>query len=165
MTPSDRPMLCYIKKPLQRAGARLLLLDEESPHIYPALPSAELFESNPSYIALLARFGYNTTTHIWSKIWREGDVFMNKNELITAMAAESGLSKADTEKALNAFISQVGKALQAGDKIQLTGFGSFEVKERAERTGRNPKTKEPITIPAGKAPVFKAGKALKDAVG
>ena len=90
---------------------------------------------------------------------------MNKNELITAMAAESGLSKADTEKALNAFISQVGKALQAGAKIQLTGFGSFEVKERAERTGRNPKTKEPITIPAGKAPVFKAGKALKDAVG
>ena len=90
---------------------------------------------------------------------------MNKNELITAMAAESGLSKADTEKALNAFISQVGKALQAGDKIQLTGFGSFEVKERAERTGRNPKTKEPITPHARKAAVFKAGKALKDAVG
>ena len=90
---------------------------------------------------------------------------MNKNELIAAMATESGLSKADTEKALNAFISQVGKVLQAGDKIQLTGFGSFEIKERAERTGRNPKTKEPITIPAGKVPAFKAGKALKDAVG
>ena len=73
---------------------------------------------------------------------------MNKGELIAGMAEESG----------------VEKALCAGDKVQLTGFGSFEVKERAERTGRNPKTKEPIVIPAGKMPAFKAGKALKDAI-
>ena len=64
---------------------------------------------------------------------------MNKSELITAMAADSGLSKADTEKALNAFLNQVEKALKSGDKVQLTGFGSFEVKERAERMGRNPR--------------------------
>ena len=64
----------------------------------------------------------------------------------------------------SAFLSQVEKALCAGDKVQLTGFGSFEVKERAERTGRNPKTNEPIVIPAGKMPVFKAGKVLKDAI-
>ena len=89
---------------------------------------------------------------------------MNKSDLIAGMAAESGLSKVDTEKALNAFLSQVEKALCAGAKVQLTGFGSFEVKERAERTGRNPKTSEAITIPASKAPVFKAGKDLKDAV-
>ena len=68
---------------------------------------------------------------------------MNKGELIAGMAEESGVSKADTEKVLNAFLSQVEKALCAGDKVQLTGFGSFEVKERAERTGRNPKTNEP----------------------
>ena len=89
---------------------------------------------------------------------------MNKSDLIAGMVAESGLSKADAEKALNAFLSQVEKALCAGDKVQLTGFGCFEVKERAERTGRNPKTSEIITIPASKAPVFKAGKALKDAI-
>ena len=85
---------------------------------------------------------------------------MNKGELIAGMAEESGVSKADAEKVLNAFLSQVEKALCAGDKVQLTGFGSFEVKERAERTGR----KEPIVIPAGKMPAFKAGKALKDAI-
>ena len=83
---------------------------------------------------------------------------MNKGELIAGMAEESGVSKADTEKVLNAFLSQVEKALCAGDKVQLTGFGSFEVKER------NPKTNEPIVIPAGKMPVFKAGKVLKDAI-
>ena len=66
---------------------------------------------------------------------------MNKGELIAGMAVESGVSKADAEKVLNAFLSQVEKALCAGDKVQITGFGSFEVKERAERTGRNPKTK------------------------
>ena len=83
---------------------------------------------------------------------------MNKGELIAGMAEESGVSKADAEKVLNAFLSQVEKALCAGDKVQLTGFGSFE------RTGRNPKTNEPIVIPAGKMPVFKAGKVLKDAI-
>ena len=89
---------------------------------------------------------------------------MNKGELIAGMAEESGVSKADTEKVLNAFLSQVEKALCAGDKVQLTGFGSFEVKERAARIGRNPKTKESIKIPASKVPVFKPGKALKDIV-
>lgn len=92
---------------------------------------------------------------------------MNKSELIAAMAADSGLSKADTEKALNAFLCQVEKALKAGDKVQLTGFGSFEVKERAERMGRNPQnpqTGAEVKIPASKAPVFKVGKSLKDAV-
>ena len=89
---------------------------------------------------------------------------MNKSELITAMAADSGLSKADTEKALNAFLNQVEKALKSGDKVQLTGFGSFEVKERAERMGRNPQTGAEVKIPPSNAPVFKAGKSLKDAV-
>ena len=76
---------------------------------------------------------------------------MNKSELIAAMAADSGLSKADTEKALNAFLGQVEKALKAGDKVQLTGFGSFEVKERAERMGRNPQTGAEVKIPASKS--------------
>ena len=77
---------------------------------------------------------------------------MNKTELIAAMAEESGLTKTDTEKALNAFVHQVEAALKAGEKIQLTGFGS------------NPRTKEEVKIPASKAPVFKAGKPLKDAL-
>ena len=89
---------------------------------------------------------------------------MNKTELVAAMAETSGLSKKDCETALNAFASEVEKALKSGDKVQLVGFGSYEVKTRAARTGRNPKTKEPIEIPASKAPVFKAGKALKDAI-
>ena len=89
---------------------------------------------------------------------------MNKGELIAGMAEESGVSKADTEKVLNAFLSQVEKALCAGDKVQLTGFGSFEVKERAARTGKNPATGATIEIPASKAPAFKPGKAFKDSV-
>ena len=89
---------------------------------------------------------------------------MNKSELVAGMTADSGLSKADTEKALNAFLRQVEKALKAGDKVQLTGFGSFEVKERAERMGRNPRTGAEVKIPVSKAPVFKPGKSLKDAV-
>lgn len=89
---------------------------------------------------------------------------MNKSELIAGMAADSGLSKVDAERALNAFMGQVEKALKAGDKVQLTGFGSFEIKERAERIGRNPQTGAEVKIPASKAPVFKAGKSLKDAV-
>lgn len=91
-------------------------------------------------------------------------MFMNKSELITAMAETSGLSKKDCETALTAFTEAVEKALRAEDKVQLVGFGSFEVKTRAARTGRNPRTKEPVEIAASKAPVFKAGKALKDAV-
>lgn len=89
---------------------------------------------------------------------------MTKAELIAGMALESGLTKTDAEKALNAFLSQVEQALKQGEKVQLVGFGSFEVKERAERIGRNPKTKEAIVIPAGRTPVFKAGTALKDAI-
>ncbi|MEG1577809.1 MAG: HU family DNA-binding protein [Oscillospiraceae bacterium] len=89
---------------------------------------------------------------------------MNKAELINASAEKAGLSKKDTETAVNAAIDVITAALADGDKIQLVGFGAFEVKARAERMGRNPKTKEQIKIPASKVPVFKAGKALKDAV-
>ena len=89
---------------------------------------------------------------------------MNKTELITAMAEQSGLSKKDAEKALKAFVDVITEELKKGEKVQLVGFGTFEVSERAERTGRNPQTKETITIAASKAPKFKAGKALKDAL-
>ena len=89
---------------------------------------------------------------------------MNKTELIANIAAKAGLSKKDAEKALNAFIGSVEEALIKGDKVQLVGFGSFETRERAARKGRNPQTKKEITIPASKAPVFKAGKAFKDAI-
>lgn len=89
---------------------------------------------------------------------------MNKMELIAAMAEETGFTKADAEKALSAFIHQVEAALKDGEKVQLTGFGSFEVKTRAERTGRNPQTKEEFRIPASKVPSFKPGKVLKDAI-
>ena len=89
---------------------------------------------------------------------------MNKAELINAVAEKAGLSKKDTETVVNATIDVIAGALADGDKVQLVGFGSFEVKKRAERVGRNPKTKETIEIPASKVPVFKAGKALKDIV-
>ncbi len=89
---------------------------------------------------------------------------MNKTELVNAVAEKAGLSKKDAEKVINATVDAITAALQAGDKVQLVGFGAFEVKTRAARTGRNPRTKETITIPASKSPVFKAGKALKDAV-
>ena len=89
---------------------------------------------------------------------------MNKTELVAAVAEASGLTKKDAEAALTAFTVEVEKALKAGDKVRLVGFGSFETKERAARTGRNPKTKETIEIPACRMPVFKAGKALKDAI-
>ena len=89
---------------------------------------------------------------------------MNKAELIAAVAEKAGLSKKDSEAAVNAALDAITAALQEGDKVQLVGFGSFEVKSRAARTGRNPKTKEAIEIPASKVPVFKAGKALKDVV-
>lgn len=87
---------------------------------------------------------------------------MNKTELIAVMAETSGLSKKDCDAALAAFITTVETALKSGEKVQLIGFGSFEVKERAARTGRNPRTKETVEIPASKAPVFKAGQAFKD---
>lgn len=89
---------------------------------------------------------------------------MNKAELINAVAEKAGLSKKDTETVVNATIDVIAGALADGDKVQLVGFGAFEVKSRAERTGRNPKTKEEIKIPASKVPVFKPGKALKDIV-
>ena len=89
---------------------------------------------------------------------------MNKQELISAMAAEAGLSKVDTTKALNAFIASVSNALKAGDKISLVGFGSFSVAERSARTGINPATKKPIKIAAKKVVKFKAGAELSDSV-
>ena len=89
---------------------------------------------------------------------------MNKNELISAIAERSGLSKKDSEKALTATIDAITCALKDGNKIQLVGFGIFDVKDRAARTGHNPRTKEAIQIPATRVPQFKAGKALKDAV-
>lgn len=89
---------------------------------------------------------------------------MNKTDLINSIAAKSGLNKKNSELALNAFIGSVEDALKAGDKVVLVGFGTFEVRERAARKGRNPQTKKEITIPASKAPVFKAGKVLKDKV-
>ncbi len=89
---------------------------------------------------------------------------MNKADLIAKIAEEADLSKKSAEVALNAFIGAVEGALKKGEKVQLVGFGSFEVRKRAARKGRNPQTKEEIKIPASKAPVFKAGKALKDLV-
>ena len=90
---------------------------------------------------------------------------MNKAELINAVAEKADVSKKDAEAAVNAALEAITAALQEGDKVQLVGFGSFEVKKRAARMGRNPKTKESIEIPASVVPVFKAGKALKDSVG
>ncbi len=87
---------------------------------------------------------------------------MNKADLVSMIAAKSNLTKKDSESALNAFVETVQTALKKGEKIQLVGFGTFEVRKRAARTGINPRTKESIKIPATKAPVFKAGKALKD---
>ena len=89
---------------------------------------------------------------------------MNKADLIAKIAEEAELSKKSAEAALNAFVGAVEGALKKGEKVQLVGFGSFEVRKRAARKGRNPQTKEEIKIPASKAPVFRAGKALKDLV-
>lgn len=90
---------------------------------------------------------------------------MNKAELVASMAEESGLTKKDAELALNAFMKSVEQELAKSGKVQLVGFGTFDVRERKARTGRNPRNpKETIDIPASKAPVFKAGKALKEMV-
>ena len=89
---------------------------------------------------------------------------MTKAELIAKIAAEAEISKKDADKALTAFIDVVTDALKDGDKVQLIGFGTFEVRERAARTGINPQTKKTITIAASKSPVFKAGAAFKSAV-
>ena len=89
---------------------------------------------------------------------------MNKTELVAAIADKTELSKKDSEKALKAFIDVVGEELKKGEKIQLVGFGTFEARTRNARTGKNPRTNEPIKIPAATVPAFKAGKAFKDAV-
>ena len=89
---------------------------------------------------------------------------MNKAELVAAVAEKTGLSKKDSEKAVNAAFDAISEELVKGGKVQLVGFGSFETKTRNARVGRNPRTKEEIEIPASRVPAFKAGKALKDAV-
>ena len=89
---------------------------------------------------------------------------MNKTELIAAVAEKAEISKKDAEKLVKAFTDVVAEELVKGGKVQVVGFGTFEVRERAARTGINPRTKETVKIPASKAPVFKAGKAFKDAV-
>ena len=89
---------------------------------------------------------------------------MNRTELVAAMAEKSQLSKKDADLALKAFIDVVSEEMQKGEKVQLVGFGTFEVSERAAREGRNPQTGKTMTIAACKAPKFKAGKALKDAI-
>lgn len=89
---------------------------------------------------------------------------MNKAELIASVSASAEISKKDAEKAINALIENVATALKKGDKVQLVGFGTFEVRERAARKGRNPQTGKEIKIAASKVPAFKVGKALKDAV-
>lgn len=89
---------------------------------------------------------------------------MNKTELINAIAAEAEISKKDAGKALDAFVETVTKTLKSGEKVQLIGFGTFEVRERAARMGHNPATGEEIEIAASKVPAFKAGKALKDSI-
>ena len=89
---------------------------------------------------------------------------MNKTELVAAIASKANISKKDAEASVKAFTEVVAEELKKGEKIQLVGFGTFETKKRAARKGRNPSTKEVINIPASKAPVFKAGKGLKDKV-
>lgn len=91
-------------------------------------------------------------------------MIMNKTQLIDVVATKTGLKKKDAEAAVNAVNEAITEALKAGDKVQIIGFGTYEVKQRAAREGRNPKTGETITIAASKAPAFAAGKALKDAV-
>ena len=89
---------------------------------------------------------------------------MNKTELIAAVAEKSGLSKKDADKAVNAMLDTIVETLTRDEKVQIVGFGTFEVRSRSERQGRDPRTNNPITIPASKSPAFKASKAFKDAV-
>lgn len=89
---------------------------------------------------------------------------MNKAELIATVAEKAGLSKKDSEKAVSAMLDTITETLEAGEKVQLVGFGVFDVKVRGARVGRNPKTKEEIAIPESRIPLFKAGKALKDII-
>ena len=89
---------------------------------------------------------------------------MNKTELVASVAVATSLSKKDAENAVSAVIASITKSLTEGEKVQIAGFGTFEVRERSERIGRDPRTSEEIIIPASKTPAFKAGKALKDSV-
>jgi len=89
---------------------------------------------------------------------------LNKTDLISEVATRTGMTKKDVEKVVNAFFSTIEGTLKSGDKVQLIGFGTFEVRDRQARKGRNPQTGEEISIPAARVPAFKAGKALKDAV-
>ena len=95
---------------------------------------------------------------------KKGGYIVNKAELVASMAEKSNLTKKDAESALNAFMKSVEEALAGGEKVQLVGFGTFEVRDRKERVGRNPRTKEEIKIPASKVPVFKPGKEFKEKV-
>lgn len=104
------------------------------------------------------------TLYCYSLISKEDGVFMNKTELVAAMAEKAEISKKDAEKALKAFTETVAEELKKGEKIQLVGFGTFETSKRAARTGKNPQTGKAIKIPASTAPKFKAGKGLKDTV-
>jgi len=89
---------------------------------------------------------------------------VNKTELVDAVASRAGLSKADADRAVNGFVDAIEGALVRGEKVTVTGFGTFEVRDRAARMGRNPQTGAPLHIPATKSPAFKSGKGLKDAV-
>ena len=89
---------------------------------------------------------------------------MNKTELVASVAEATSLSKKDAENAVSAVIASITKSLTEGEKVQIAGFGTFEVRERSERIGRDPRTSEEIIIPASKTPAFKAGKALKDSL-
>ena len=104
------------------------------------------------------------TDHLFRGYAAQGVSKMNKTDLIDAVAESADLSKADAARAVDAVISSVTKALKKGDNVTVVGFGTFQVRERAARTGRNPKTGDTINIAASKNPAFKAGKALKDAV-
>ncbi len=112
---------------------------------------------------LLDSFSNKVFSYYMIRFWEEVNG-MNKTELINAVAEASELSKKDATKAVDAVFDTILEALKAEDKVQLIGFGNFEVRERAARKGRNPQTGEEIEIPASKVPAFKPGKALKDAV-
>lgn len=97
-------------------------------------------------------------------LFLEGALTVNKNELISSIASETGLTKTDSAKALDAFVSSITGALKSGDEVRLVGFGTFAVSQRSATTGRNPRTGDAINIPARKQPKFKAGKVLQDSV-
>jgi len=112
----------------------------------------------------MSAIDFAVTLHFLFTFYPEGGLSMNKTELVAAIAKKSGLSKKDAEAALKAFTDSVSAELKKGGKIQLVGFGTFEVTKRAAREGRNPQTGKTMKIAACKAPKFKAGKALKDIV-